>query len=82
MSFLTESVLVVATVPVLEILDHSLKLIYLSRQLLYEFLVTPITGTHRIERLLQGAYHVKQIPDGGLQAVYLVDVILAFHIRN
>jgi len=82
MSLFPEGNLIMAAVLVLQIPDHPLKLFYLDRQFLHQLLVAPVAGAHRVECLLQGVYHAKQLPDIALEVVYLVDVILALHIRQ
>ena len=77
---LSKGVLVVAAIPVLQILDHPLKIPNLGSQPLDKLLIAPVAGTHAVERQLQGLYEIKQAPVVRLEDFNLVDVFLALHI--
>ena len=82
MGLLAKGVLVVATVAFFQITNLLLVRFYLCTQFPHKLLIALAAGIHAVKSLPQRVNHVKKIPDGGLKAQYLVDVILAFHIRQ
>ena len=81
MSFLATGILIVALVPVFQIADLFLIGLNLGTQLLHKLLVTLAAGIHAIKRLPKSVYHIKQVLDSCLEAVYLIDIILPFNIQ-
>ena len=69
-------------ITILQVPNHLLKLLDLGSQLTDQFLIAPVAGSHRIKSLLQGVYHFYQASVGRLEVVYLVYVILTFHITH